>query len=239
MKRVIGCLLFAVTLAAQAQVRPPVALPSYKDLKFAPLPPVKIPEPEIFTLPNGMQVYMLEYHELPLVHGTAIIRTGNLFDPPDKRGVADLTGSVLRSGGTKDKTGDQIDVELENIAASVESGIGESSGSLSFNCLTENTDEVMRVFHDLMTSPEFRQDKVDLAKTQMRSAISRRNDDAGGIGSREFTNIIYGRDTPFGWDINYEHINRSIARTWWIFTAAITSRRTLFSEFTAISPPLR
>ena len=208
MKGLAGSLfLFAATLAAQTQVRPPVALPSYKDLKFAPLPPVKIPEPEIFTLPNGMQVYMLEYHELPLVHGTALIRTGNLFDPPDKRGVADLTGSVLRSGGTKDKTGDQIDVELENIAASVESGIGESSGSLSFSCLTENTDDVMRVFHDLMTTPEFRQDKVELAEKQMRSAISRRNDDAGGIGSREFSNIIYGRDTPFGWDINYEHIN--------------------------------
>ncbi len=209
MKRaIVSLVLFAAALAAQTQVRPPVALPSYKDLKFPPLPPVKIPEPEIFTLPNGMKVYMLEYHELPLVHGTAIIRTGNLFDPADKRGVADLTGTVLRSGGTKDKTGDQIDVELENMAASVESGIGESSGSLSFNCLTENTDEVMRVFHDLMTSPEFRQDKVDLAKTQMRSAISRRNDDAGGIGSREFTNIIYGRDTPYGWDINYEHVNR-------------------------------
>jgi zinc protease len=193
---------------AQTEVRPPAALPSYKDLKFAPLPPLKIPEPQVFTLPNGMKIYMLEDHELPLVHGVAIVRTGNLFDPPDKRGVAELTGTVLRSGGTHNETGDDIDVQLENIAASVESGIGESSGTLTFSCLKENEAEVMQVFHDLMTAPEFRQDKVDLAKTQLRSAISRRNDDPSGIVSREFGNIVYGRDTPYGWNIEYEHVSR-------------------------------
>jgi zinc protease len=196
-------LICATSLIAQ-----PAPLPSYKDLKFSPLPPLKLPEPEIYTLPNGLKVYMLEDHELPLVSGTAIIRTGNLFDPDDKRGLAELTGSVLRAGGTKTKTGDQIDVQLENIAASVESSIGESSGSMSFSCLKENTDEVMSVFRDFMTAPEFRQDKVDLAKMQLRSSISRRNDDANGILSHEFASIVYGRDNSYGWDINYEHVSR-------------------------------
>jgi zinc protease len=203
--------LWALTCApafAQTRLAQPAPLPSYKDLKFSPLPPLKLPEPEIFTLPNGLKVYMLEDHELPIVSGTAIVRTGNLFDPSDKRGLAELTGSVLRAGGTKSKTGDQIDVQLENIAASVESSIGESSGSMSFSCLKENTDEVMGVFHDLMTAPEFRQEKVDLAKMQLRSAISRRNDDPNGILSREFASIVYGRDNSYGWDINYEHVNR-------------------------------
>ena len=75
-----------------------------------------------------MKVFLLEDHELPLVCGGALIRTGNLFDPADKHGVAQLTGEVLRSGGTKAKTGDQMDEELENVAASVESQIGETSG---------------------------------------------------------------------------------------------------------------
>ena len=208
MKRLGILFLLAAAASAQTEVRPAGALPSYKDLQFAPLPPVKIPEPTVVTLANGMRVYLLEYHELPLVHGVALVRTGNLFDPPEKRGLADLTGTVLRSGGTKTQTGDDIDIALENIAASVESGIGESSGTLSFSCLKENTPEVMKVFHDLLTAPEFRQDKVELARTQMRSAISRRNDDPSGIGAREFANLVYGRNTPFGWDVNYEHIDR-------------------------------
>ena len=185
----IGLIALSAVAFAQPQ------LPSYTSLKFPPLPEIKLPTPEIFTLPNGMKFYMLEDHELPLVSGTAIIRTGNLFDPNDKRGLAELTGTVLRSGGTKSKTGDQIDVQLENIAASVESSIGESSGTLSFSCLKDNTDEVMNVFSDFMRSPEFRQDKVDLAKMQVRSSISRRNDDPNGIKSREFAKLIaaFGR----------------------------------------------
>jgi zinc protease len=199
--------LLASLLNAQTEVRRAIALPSYKDLKFPPLPPLKIPEPVTFTLPDGIRVYLLEDHELPVISGSALIRTGNLFDPPDKKGLAQMTGDVLRSGGTKAKSGDDIDVELENIAASVESGIGESSGNLSFSALRENTDQVLSVFHDFLTSPEFRQDKVDLEKTQSRSSIARRNDDANGIVGREFGNILYGQNTPYGWTIEYKDVD--------------------------------
>lgn len=183
----------------------------YRKLNYPPLKAITIPEPVVFTMANGMRVYLLEDHNLPLVSGSALVRTGNLFDPPDKRGLADLTGAVMRSGGTKGKTGDALDEELEGIAASVEASIGESSGSVSFACLKENTDQVMAIFRDVMVEPEFRQERVDLAKTQARSGISRRNDDAGGVASREFSNTLFGRDTPWGWMIEYEHIDR-IAR---------------------------
>jgi zinc protease len=199
--------LIAGLVNAQTEVRRAVVLPSYKDLKFGPLPPLHVPEPTELTLSNGMKVLLLENHELPLVSGGALIRTGNLFDPTDKRSLAGLTGEVLRSGGTKSKTGDQLDQELENVAASIESQIGETSGTLSFSCLKENTDQVLGIFRDFLTSPEFRQDKVDLSKTQLISEISRRNDDAGGVAEREFTNIIYGRNTPYGWQVEYSHVN--------------------------------
>ena len=103
------------------------AAASYKDLKFPPLRPVEIPKVETRKLPNGMRVFLLENHELPLVSGFALIRVGNLFDPPDKIGLAGLTGTVMRTGGTRQATGDQLDEKLENIAASVESSIGERS----------------------------------------------------------------------------------------------------------------
>jgi zinc protease len=176
-------------------------------MTYAPLRPVQVPTVDTSTLPNGMKLYLLEDHELPLVTGTALIRTGNLFDPKEKIGLAGITGSVLRSGGTKDKTGDQLDEALENIAASVESGIGETRGTMSFSALKENTDEVLRIFYHLMTAPEFREDKLDLAKTQERSSISRRNDDAHGIAQREFSDIIYGKGNPYGWREEYATID--------------------------------
>jgi zinc protease len=161
-----------------------------------------------YTLPNGLRLYLLEDHELPLVSGTALVRTGNLFDPADKVGLATMTGMVMRTGGTKDKTGDQLDEQLENIAASVETGIDESFGSASFSCLKENTDEVLGVFHDVLTSPGFRHEKIDLAKNELRSSISRRNDDPHGIVEREFTELVYGKNTPYGWRLEYATVDR-------------------------------
>ncbi|HVW10047.1 MAG TPA: pitrilysin family protein, partial [Bryobacteraceae bacterium] len=116
------------------------------------------------------------------------------------------TGEIMRSGGTSKQTGDQIDVELENIAASVESEIGESSGSVGFSTLKERTDEVLGIFHDVLTDPAFRQNKLDLWKAQEDSAIERRNDEPMGITAREFTNIIYGRHTPYGWMVEHQTV---------------------------------
>ncbi len=126
MKTLVLSLILCMAAGAQTEVRHAIVLPSYKDLKYPPLPPLKVPDPTEITLSNGMKVLLLEDHELPLMSGAALIRTGNLFDPPNKKGLAGLTGEVLRSGGTKARTGDQLDQDLENVAASIESQIGET-----------------------------------------------------------------------------------------------------------------
>ncbi len=191
MKRMIPLLLVVMSAAAQVA--------TYKELKYPPLKDVKIPEIVTATLPNGIKLYLLEDHELPLISGFALVRTGNLFDPQDKIGLAQITGTVMRSGGTEAQTGDQLDELLENVAASVESSIGETSGRVSFSSLKENVDQALAVFQQVLTAPQFRQDKIDLAKTQMRSAIARRNDEADSVAAREFSDTVYGKSTPYGW----------------------------------------
>jgi zinc protease len=192
-------LFLALPLAAQ-QATPPA---SWKALKFPPLKDIQIPKIEETTLPNGMKIYLLENHELPLVRGTALVRTGNLFDPADKVGLATITGEVIRSGGTASKTGDQLDEDLENIAASIESSIDESFGRIAFSTLKERTDEVLGLFRDVITAPAFREDRIELSRSQMASGIARRNDDAHGVAQREFTDLVYGQKSPYGWQIEY------------------------------------
>ena len=207
-------LLLTAACVARAQVAPKAAAPekqaqaaSYKQLTFPPLRDIKPPAIVTATLPNGMRLYLLENRELPLISGRAVIRTGNLFDSAAKAGLAEFTGSVMRSGGTKTRTGDEIDEALENIAASVESGIGESIGEVSFSTLKERLEDVLPIFKDVLTAPEFRNDKIELLKTQYRSAISRRNDDADGIVGREYQRLLYGPQTPYGRQAEYENID--------------------------------
>src|SRR5580658_5047648 len=102
--------ILILPLLAVAQAPPQQPPASWTLLKFPQLKEIQLPKIEDFTLPNGIKVYLLENHELPLVRGSALIRTGNLFDPVDKIGLASATGDTIRSGGTSKLSGDQIDV---------------------------------------------------------------------------------------------------------------------------------
>ena len=181
---------------------------SPKDLKYPPLRTIQMPPAASFTLPNGMKIYLLEDHDLPLVSGVALIRTGRLLDPPQRIGLAQLAGITMRTGGTTVKTGEQVDTLLDNVAATMESAIGDSQGRLSFSGLKESAPATLQLFKEMLTQPGFRQDKIELAKSQLRATISQRNNDAKAVARREFAGLIYGKDAPSGWQQEYATLDR-------------------------------
>jgi predicted Zn-dependent peptidase/outer membrane lipoprotein-sorting protein len=117
----------------------------------------------------------------------------------------------MRTGGTESMSADSINQVLESLGASVESGIGSTSGSVSMSTLAEHVDRVLPIFADVLRQPAFAQEKVDLAKNQQKSAISRRNDNAQAIAAREMDKLIYGADSPYARTAEYYTIDR-IAR---------------------------
>jgi len=184
-------------LAAAVLAFPTVAqVKDYRDIKYPELPEFKIPSPEVYTTENGLTVFLMEDHELPLISVNAMIRTGADYDPADKVGLAQIVGQALREGGTKSMTGDAIDDYLGARAAFVETGMSGDSGSAGMNCLADDFDDVFAVFVDVLREPVFAEDKIELAKQQMKTSISRRNDDVRGITGREFRRLIYGLDSP-------------------------------------------
>ncbi len=200
----LACQMAFGQAAPARRAAPPAAMRTVKDLKFGPLPELKLPEVTTFTLANGMKVYLLENHELPLVRGSARIRAGNVHDPANKTGLSDIFGEVLRTGGTQSKTGDQLNEMLEGIAAVIESDVGETSATIGFNTLTEHTGKVLDTFKEILTEPAFSQDKIDILKNQYRGVIARRNDQPSPIASREFERLMYGPTTPWGRQMEYE-----------------------------------
>jgi predicted Zn-dependent peptidase len=179
----------------------------YSQIKFPPLGDIVVPEVQRVTLPNGMLLFLLEDHELPLIRMAARIRTGSIYEPEDKIGLASITGTVMRTGGTTSKTGDEIDELLEQIAASVETGIGLSTGSASMSVLKEDFDTCLSILADVLMNPAFRQDKIELAKIRHRSNIARRNDTPGAIVSREYYKLIYGPKSAYARHTEYATID--------------------------------
>ena len=180
----------------------------YTELEFPPLPEIQLPEYARYELDNGIVVYLMEDHELPLVSGTAMIKTGDRLEPSDKVGLATLVGSVMRTGGTTEHSGDELNQLLEQRAALVETGIGSASGSASFNALSEDLEKVFDLFAEVIQKPAFTQDKLDLAKKQQAGQIARRNDDPGDIARREFSKLIYGESSPYARTIEYSTLDK-------------------------------
>jgi len=170
---------------------------SYKQIPIPPLHTFHPQQPKRIELSNGMVIFLQEDHELPLISGTARIRGGSHDEPAAKVGLVDIYGEVWRTGGTKTETGDQLDDFLEVRAAKVETEGGPDSTSMSLSCLKGDFDDVFKAFTDLLENPEFRDDKIDIAKKGAFDAISRRNDEVGEIAAREATKLAYGPENPY------------------------------------------
>ncbi|HWS17269.1 MAG TPA: pitrilysin family protein [Candidatus Elarobacter sp.] len=218
---ITGLAMNALTLSAVAQKEKPIppkvpqatakpsAAPatSWQKVSIPPLHQFKPQEPRRVELPNGLVVFLQEDHELPLIDGTIRIRGGSREEPAEKIGMIALYADVWRTGGTKNKTGDELDDFLEAHAARVEASESADSTFISWSSLKENYDQVFPVVLDLLENPEFRQNKIDLAKQQFASLISRRNDDLDEIAQRESTKLACGADNPYARTAQYSTID--------------------------------
>jgi zinc protease len=154
-------------------------------------------QPKRIQLPNGMVIFLQEDHELPVIDGTMRIRGGARSEPAAKTGMLDMYAETWRTGGTKTQTGDDLDDYLEARAAKVETDDTFDSTTIGFSCLKADFDDVFKVFNDLLHNPEFREDKIDLARKEFDDNISRRNDDPDSILARFQPQLAYGKDNPY------------------------------------------
>jgi len=191
----LSSLAFAPRAAAQAT--------DWKQIKAPAMHAFHPEQPRRVELSNGMVIFLQADHELPLIRGTAQIRGGSLNEPAEKVGLVEIYGQAWRTGGTKSRTGDQLDDYLEAHAAKVETSGGADSTTVSWDCLKDNFDDVFRVFVEVLHEPEFREDKIDLAKRQLNTSISRRNDEPFGIAFREAAKLVYGADSPYAREPEY------------------------------------
>lgn len=201
------------TLAVGALVASPAAgqaakaLRPFEKLQYPALNEIRSPAVTRESLSNGVTLLLVEDHELPTISFRAVIRGGTIAEPRGKTGLTELFSMAHRTGGTRSMTGDQLDEFLERIGASVEASVSQAYATVGGNTLVEHVDKVLPVLVEVLTAPAFSQDKIDLAKTQLRGVIARRNDNVNGIGMREFNKLIYGKDSPYARQIEYDDLD--------------------------------
>lgn len=188
-------LLFLAAMNVNGQIPKHPSQLHYRPMDYQP------PKPLDFRveLPNGMIVYIREDHTLPTFDATAIIRTGTIYDPQDKIGLAAMTGAVLRMGGTNTIPGDSLDEKLDFLGGSITSTIGSTSGRFTLSVLAKDTDEGLKLFADVLMNPAFEEAKMKIYKDRAIDAIKNRNDNPRTVLDREFNKLLYA-DHPLVWE---------------------------------------
>lgn len=187
-------LYLAVALALPAAAASAQTIPARPDdLKFGPIAftPPKAADHRV-VLKNGMVVFVVEDPTLPLVNIALTVRTGSYLEPAGKEGLAALTGAQMRQGGTKSLTADQLDEKLDFLAATATTGIGGTAGSAGLNCLSDNLDQALAVFVEMLRYPRFQEDRLALAKEQALQDMRKRNDDSADIERYEWSALLTG-----------------------------------------------
>jgi zinc protease len=183
-------LLLHVQINAQ-QSKPWENIPIPKLHEFKPHQPVRI------ELKNGIVLFLQEDHELPFISGSVLIPGGSRDEETAKAGLVDLYELTWRTSGTAKLDGDALDDLLEAKAAHIETEGDEDSTTLSWDSLTGDADQVFSLALDLLLHPDFKIEKLKLAKQQAATNIIRRNDDESEIAERESAKLVYGSNSPY------------------------------------------
>jgi zinc protease len=184
-------LIFFLTAATSAPAQPrsqPMVRPdslTYPALHFKPPPAERV------TLSNGMILYVLADHELPLVNIHAVMKAGAYFDPDGKEGLAELTGTLLRTGGSELMSGTEIDEELETLAVDIKFSAQMENCTISFSSLKNNLDRGIEILSQIMRQPVFAEEKLRLAKNLKMEELRRIGDDPQQFAFREFNRVLY------------------------------------------------
>ena len=186
------CVLFliAASTASGAEIpeRPEALV--FPDLTF------EVPDADAlrFELANGTPVYAKQDTEFPLVGITVYFRGGRYLEPVGKEGLTTIASEAWRAGGAGELTAQELDEELDFLAANLGTNIGSDNGSVSLNVLSKDLEAAMGLFMDVLTKPRFQEDRFQKAKENRIQEMRQRNDDAADIEGREWQRLIYGDD---------------------------------------------
>lgn len=170
----------------------PPGMPATPNLEFRP------PKGDRFTLDNAMVVYLMKDNTLPVVHISALLGVGAAHDQADKVGLLEFTTNMLRDGGTKSYSAEEIDKQLEYLGASIDSSVYSEETRLDMTSLKKDLGKVLDIYAEILREPVFNEEKLKLNKDEELEMIRRRNDKPNDELFREAKRMFYGKDHPYG-----------------------------------------
>ncbi|MBI2221125.1 MAG: insulinase family protein [Acidobacteria bacterium] len=187
---IVLCLILPAPAAAQQadRSRPPA---------LGPAPPVTPPAIQRRALSNGLRVWIVEHHEVPVVQVDLIVRSGSAADPSGKFGLASLTAAMLDEGaGARDAL--QLADAIDHLGASLSAGISVDASSVRLHVPVARLNDALPIMADVALRPTFPQRELDRLRNERLTDLQQGRDDPGEIVRAAFPLVVFGPQHRYG-----------------------------------------
>ena len=178
-----------------------IAAQAAKLPKPGPNPKFSLPAIEKTKLSNGLEVWMVEQKELPIVAMNLVLKSGQGNEPDDRTGLANITASLL-DDGTKTRSAVDIANQLQAIGVGgIGAGSGWDSTNVSVQTLTRNLDKALEIYSDVIMNPAFPATELESQRARSLIGLRQQRANPNAVSNIVYNKVLYG-DHPYGRDTN-------------------------------------
>ena len=191
MRSVVLALLASVTLAAQQapdRSKPPTP---------GPAPALTLPAAQKFTLGNGLRVWLLEQHEVPLVQANLVVLSGASADVPGQFGAASMTAAMLDEGAAG-KAALTLADEVEFLGAQLSTSASFDASTVRLSTPAAKLGDALGLMAAVALTPDFPAEELDRLRTERLTSLLQSRDDPAALVSIAFPRLLYGPEHRYG-----------------------------------------
>ncbi len=174
--------------------------------------PLRLPVPSQFRLQNGLPVYLLEQHSLPIVAANVIVLGGSDRNPPTLPGLASFTADMLDEGTRRHSALDIAGI-ADHLGASLSTGSTMDMSVVAFRSLKKSIDPIFELAADVLLTPELPDSEVERLRHDRLTQILQQRDHPNTLAAKHFYSTLYGLKHPYGhMELGTATSNKAITR---------------------------
>lgn len=150
----------------------------------------KLPAYTSFKLPNGLTVYLMEQHDVPVISVSAVLPAGAIYDQ-EKAGLAFLTAKALKHG-TKNYSKLKLDEETDFIGASINTDASKEFASLSSKFAAKDKEKMLTIIKEIMLDPVFNTEEFEKEKSRLLVGLEQQKESPRAVIGNYFDKLLYG-----------------------------------------------
>lgn len=183
-----AAVFFAAAIPAQAQKQAPPAPGTPKAFS--------LPAVQRMTLPNGLEVRLVPYGEVPKATVRLVTQTGNVDEAADEVWLSDVTGAMLEEGTTT-RTPEAMARQAAMMGGALDISVGMNSTIIGMDVFSESVDDAIELIADVARNPRFDAAELPRIKADLTRRLSIQRTRPGSLASEKLSQVLYG-EHPYG-----------------------------------------